>query len=262
MTEIDLEDPQWKQVEVARYAAAGLRIFPVKARGAPLTQHGFKDASSDPEVIKVWSRRWAHGEFGWAVPADVVVIDLDEKNGKHGLRDFRDRAGCDPRDVATPQATTPSGGRHIVYRATKAYRNLVGIEGTGIDTRTEGGYVVLPSPGNGRQWVRPLIGLDGAIQPLLPAPAWLDVALRKAPLVLAPRAALAQPSSNSWAQKKARSELEKTCAKIVTAPLRGPGRHPARPVLLYGRARGPRRPQLRGGLCGPPRGGVRHAGLS
>ena len=39
---------------VLRYAAAGMRIFPVNARGAPLTQHGFKDASTDPEVIRAW----------------------------------------------------------------------------------------------------------------------------------------------------------------------------------------------------------------
>ena len=62
-----------------------------------------------------------------------------------------------------------------------------------------------------------------ALASLLPAPAWLDGALRKAPstrppLVLAPRAALAPPSSDSWAQKKARAELERACAKIVAAP--------------------------------------------
>jgi hypothetical protein len=38
--------------EAPRYAHAGMLIFPVNARGAPLTSHGFKDASSDPEVIK------------------------------------------------------------------------------------------------------------------------------------------------------------------------------------------------------------------
>ena len=71
--------------------------------------------------------------------------------------------------------------------ATKPYKNAVAIDGTGIDTRTDGGYVVLPLPGNGREWLRPLIGA-----PLLPAPAWLDCAVKKAPstrapLTLAPR---------------------------------------------------------------------------
>ena len=62
----------------------------------------------------------------------------------------------------------------------------------GIDTRTEGGYVVLPLPGNGREPLRPLIGAT-----LLPAPAWLDGTQRqtRAPLTLAPRSAFAPPSS-------------------------------------------------------------------
>ena len=141
-----------------RYGEAGLRIFPVNARGAPLTLHGFKDASSDPEVISAWRRKRAHCDFGWAVPADIIAVDLDMKHGKNGFRDFRDRAGCDPRDVPTPQATTPSGGMHLFYKATKPYKNAVAIDGTGIDTRTEGGYVVLPLPCNGREWLRPSSG--------------------------------------------------------------------------------------------------------
>jgi Bifunctional DNA primase/polymerase, N-terminal len=201
-----------------RYADAGIRIFPANAQRTPLTLHGFNDASCDPEAIKTWRRKWAHCEFGWAVPADRIVVDLDMKHGKNGFRDFKDRAGCDPRDVLTPSATTPSGGMHLFYKATKRYKNAVAIDGTGIDTRTEGGYVVLPLPGNGREWLRPLIGAT-----LLPAPAWLDSVVKKAPstrapLMLAPRAPLAPASSDSWAQRKAQSELERACAKIVAAP--------------------------------------------
>jgi hypothetical protein len=140
------------------------------------------------------------------------------EHGKDGYRDFSDRAGCDPHEILTPMATTPSGGLQLFYAASKPYKNAVAIGGTGIDIRTEGGYVVLPGPGNGRQWLRPLIGADGAMAPLLPAPAWLDCVLRKAPLVLAPRAALTPPSSDPWAQGKAQTELEKACARIVAAP--------------------------------------------
>jgi hypothetical protein len=205
-------------VSLADYLAADMRVCPVNARGAPLTAHGFKDASSDPDVIKAWRARWPSCDFGWAVPVDVVVVDLDEKNGKHGVRDFRDREGCDPHDVATPHASTPSGGIHIVYRAARAYRNLApAIGGTGIDTRTAGGYVVLPLPDNGREWLKPLIGAN-----LLPAPAWLDCALREAkrtPLILAPRAALTPPSSHHpGAREEALEALARACDRIRTAP--------------------------------------------
>lgn len=203
--------------EALRYADAGLRIFPVNANKQPLTTHGFKDASSDPAVIEAWWQKWQFADPALAVPAGMVVVDLDTKNHKNGFVDFKDRAGCDAHDVATPQSVTPTGGAHVFFAATKPYKNAVASGGTGIDIRAEGGYVVLPANGNGREWRRPLIGLDGAVATLLPAPSWLDVALKKAPLVLAPRAALAPPSSDPWAQKKARAELEKACTRIVAA---------------------------------------------
>jgi Bifunctional DNA primase/polymerase, N-terminal len=108
-----------------------------------------------------------------------------------------------------PQASTPSGGLHLIYRASKAYRNLApALVGTGIDTRTAGGYIVLSGPGNGREWIRNLIGADGVMRPLAPAPSWLDSALRstpstRSPLMLAPRSALAPASVDPWAQRKA-----------------------------------------------------------
>jgi hypothetical protein len=206
-----------------RYAAASLLIFPVNANKKPLTTHGFKDATSDPAAVTAWRAKWPHCEFGWAVPAGIIVVDVDIKHGKNGYADFKRLAGCDPHDVPTPQATTPSGGMQVFYSASKPYKNAVAIGGTGIDTRAEGGYVVLPLPGNGREWLRPLFGADGVVAPLLPAPAWLGVVLRqppptRAPLILAPRSALAPPSSDSWAQKKALAELARACAKIAAAP--------------------------------------------
>ena len=207
-----------------RYADAGMKIFPVNAAKKPLVDHWPVSASSDPAVIEACLRKWAHCEFAWALPANVVVVDLDEKNGKHGYADFKSLAGCDPRDVMTPSASTPTGGLHLVYAALRPYKNAApAIAGTGIDTRSIGGYVVLPLPGNGRQWLRQLIGADGAMAPLLPAPAWLDCAVRTTPqarasLILAPRAALVPPSSDSQAQRGARAKLAQACARIAAAP--------------------------------------------
>jgi Bifunctional DNA primase/polymerase, N-terminal len=203
--------------EALRYARAGLRIFSVRADKTPLTPHGFKDASTDPATIEAWRQKWPHCEFAWAVPGNVVVVDVDVKHGKRGYDDFKRLAGCDARDVATASASTPSGGMQCFFAASKPYKNAVAIDGTGIDIRSEGGYVVLPGHKNGRQWVRELIGADGAMAQLLPAPAWLHIALRKPPLVLAPRAALAPPSSDSWSQRQAHAQLEKACARISGA---------------------------------------------
>jgi hypothetical protein len=206
-----------------RYAAAGLRLFPVNARKEPLVAHWKEDASCNPAAIEAWCSKRAHCDFGWALPADVVVIDVDRKGGKDGFKDFKDRAGCNARDVPTPQASTPSGGLHTFFAASKAYKNAVAIAGTGIDVRSLGGYVVLPGRNNGREWLRELIGADGAMVQLLPAPAWLGVALRKAsspraPLILAPPAALVSSSSDPSVQKEAHAALTRACARIATAP--------------------------------------------
>jgi hypothetical protein len=199
--------------ESLRYVARGFRVFPVHADKTPLVAHWREEATADPAMIKAWRRKWAHHDIAWAIPANVIAVDIDVKHGKNGYADFKRLAGCDPRDVPTPQSTTPSGGMQLFYAAIKPYKNAVAIGGTGIDTRTLGGYVVLPGHKNGRQWLRPLIGAE-----LLPAPAWLDIALRKAPLVLAPRTAIVPPSSDPWSQRHAHAPLERACARIIAAP--------------------------------------------
>jgi Bifunctional DNA primase/polymerase, N-terminal len=150
------------------YAAAGIAVFPCRADKKPLTEHGCLDATTDPDQIRAWWERWRYAEIGWAVPACVVVVDLDRKPGADGLRDFFEHEGVEAEAVETPIAVTPSGGRHLVFDAKGApYRNGVRVNGSAIDVRTSGGYVVLPRSGNGRWWLKPLS------TPLAPAPAWL-----------------------------------------------------------------------------------------
>jgi hypothetical protein len=152
------------------YAAVGIEVFPVSPRKTPLTEHGYLDAVTDLEAIRAWWGRWPAADIGWALPPTIVVIDLDEKGGFHGLRDFAEIAGVSADDVETPQATSPTGGRHLFYSA-DGYRyknNTRVIPGNGIDTRAHGGYVVLPMRGNGRAWVKPL-----ATTPLADAPDWV-----------------------------------------------------------------------------------------
>jgi hypothetical protein len=76
----------------------------------------------------------------------------------------------------TPIATTSSGGLHLYFAASKPYKNAVAINGSAIDIRTAGGYVLVPLYRNGRHWERSLY-----LTPMLPAPAWIDCALQRAP---------------------------------------------------------------------------------
>ena len=197
------------------YASEGLDVFPCAADKRPLTPNGFKDATTNPEIIRACWARWPFADPAWALPPDIVVADLDEKHGKHGVADFIRLESHDPRDVTTPIATTPSGGLQLFYAsAGKAYRNKVAIDRTGIDTRTAGGYVVLPAGGNGRGWFRDLS------TPLAPAPGWLDAAeKRETPNNLFHRPATAMRScDNLNSGLIGRPLLVRAVRLIMTAP--------------------------------------------
>lgn len=134
--------------------------FPVKPNGkAPLTSHGFKDASSDQRQIKAWER--AYPGCNWGMPtgevSGLVVIDLDAKNGNDGFPEWYEllsRHGFSE----TREVFTPSGGMHIYYRQPEGVKlkSTAGEIGKGIDTRAEGGYVVVPPSsidGSAYEWV-------------------------------------------------------------------------------------------------------------
>jgi hypothetical protein len=140
----------------------------------PLTLHGCHDGTTDLATIARGLMRHPEAELAWKAPPTVVVTDLGEKNGKHGIADFKRYDGRDPRDVETPHASIPTGGGHLLWSASRLYPNVVGIEGSGIDLRSRGGYVILPCANNGRHWDKRL-----STTPIAPAPAWLSRALRK-----------------------------------------------------------------------------------
>ena len=85
------------------YAASGMSIFPCNAQKRPLTERGLKDATADEAQIRSWWARYPHGDIGWAVPAEIVVVDLDVGVGADGLKDFFECIGVNPDDVQTPQ---------------------------------------------------------------------------------------------------------------------------------------------------------------
>jgi hypothetical protein len=194
------------------YADNGLAILPVRPDKTPLTPHGLKDASGDPVVIESWGRRWPFADWGWALPATVVVIDVDVKHGKNGYRDFERLDGRGPRDVITPSTSTPSGGMQLFFEAEEPYRNRMAIEGTAIDVRAEGGYVILPGHKNGRRWINRLRATR-----LAPAPAWLDITLKETPPASG-FPCLPSSSASPLERKQALAALERACARILGAP--------------------------------------------
>jgi hypothetical protein len=172
---LDLDDVGGTPLDWAlAYAAAGLRVFPISANKKPLVKWG-EGATTDPDIIRQWWATWPFADIGWALPADILVLDLDTGGSWRGLADFERLAGFVADLVETPQTSTPSGGRHLFFAVNgRAYKNWVkpiALNGAdaraGIDTKTIGGLVILPSPGNGRSWLKP------PSLPLAGVPAWV-----------------------------------------------------------------------------------------
>ena len=192
------------------YAAHGLDVFPCTADKHPLTPNGYLDATRDPAIIKARWERWPFAEPALAVPPNIVVADLDRKNGR---TDFAiSSASMDATRVASRRRLQPrpAVGCISISAASKPYANKVALDGTGIDTRSHGGSVVLPAAGNGRQWLLRL-----STTPLQPAPDWLDGAAKREPLGLFLRPAPASPSDGGLF---GRTLLERAVRLIMTAP--------------------------------------------
>jgi hypothetical protein len=170
------------------YAARGKCIFPCNPRNKkPLTDHGFKDASSDPDLVRQWWSKWPSAMIG--VPtgkiSGVWVLDVDPRhNGEESLKFLEQQHSSLP---ATVEAITGGGGRHLYFRMPEGIevKCSAGDLGAGLDVRGDGGYVIAPPSihPNGKPYTW---SVDCA--PLANAPTWL--------LELTPRQGERRPDSH------------------------------------------------------------------
>ena len=142
MREISLKE--W----IKYYTYRGLEIFPcIRNKKNPLTANGFKDASSDEQVINGWWDKYPDANIGLPTGKvnNLVVVDVDVKNdagGMDSLQQLLEECG----EFDTRVVRTPSGGLHYYFsypqdeEIIKCRTNLR----PGIDIRADGGYVVAP----------------------------------------------------------------------------------------------------------------------
>ncbi|MDT7944577.1 MAG: bifunctional DNA primase/polymerase [Dehalococcoidia bacterium] len=157
------------------YAAKGWAVFPLRPCGKePLTAHGFRDATTDPEAIAEWWRRWPEANVAIATgsPSGVVVLDVDPRNGgDESLRDLEARHGPLPD---TPSVITGGGGQHYYFALPPGATIRTRKVAPGLDLKGAGGYVVAPPSvhpsGQRYEWE---LGRSLDDLPLAPLPAWL-----------------------------------------------------------------------------------------
>ncbi|HJQ48284.1 MAG TPA: bifunctional DNA primase/polymerase [Amycolatopsis sp.] len=153
MTTATTTEPNPLQEWALYLAALGWPVFPLRpgTKRQPAVKDWENRATTDPTRIRrCWQAdRW---NIGLATgPAGLVVIDLDMpkddepgSDGAAALAALADQCGGPVPDTFT--VSTPSGGRHLYYRAPAGVRlrNSQGQLCPHVDTRAGGGYVVAP----------------------------------------------------------------------------------------------------------------------
>ncbi len=171
------------------YAARGIPVYPVhwprrSSGGArlacscprgpecdrpakhPLLRHGVKEATTDPDTIGRWWRRWPHANLGLATGIVFDALDVDGAAGLATLWKFAGTASLRPPG---PVVRTGGGGWHYWFRPTGlGNRPPRGLDH--VDWRGRGGAVLAPPSrhisGGSYRWLR---GLDQAPLPEVPA---------------------------------------------------------------------------------------------
>lgn len=159
-----------------RFAECGFHVFPMyRARNGmlqkpygwaknELTEPDHQDkiipASNDLQFIQSWpelvQEKYGREVEGFGIIGeDCVILDLDTKNGKDGLTQFKALQANHKLPNPSMFTTTKSGGLHLFYRRpeslkTTHVKSIASVQAgsikyNGIDLRGDGGFVVGPS---------------------------------------------------------------------------------------------------------------------
>ena len=132
-----------------RLAEKGFHVFPLQDGKKTPRIKGYTDlATTDTAQIERWWQTWPDANIGIATThfnggGALLAFDVDNKNGKNGASSFA--AFCIDHKLDPPETftqTTPTGGKHVIFRVPEALRQGAGVLGEGLDTRSGGGYVV------------------------------------------------------------------------------------------------------------------------
>lgn len=127
-------------------AAQGWAVFPCWPDGpkakAPMTAHGFQDATVDPDMIRAWWERAPRALIGAALPKSLIVLDTDPRHG--GTLDALEAVTGPLPATLTVFSGRGDGGRHLYYRRPHGDLTQTRLP-EGIDLRIGGRhYLIMP----------------------------------------------------------------------------------------------------------------------
>ncbi|MDR1685022.1 MAG: DUF3987 domain-containing protein [Desulfovibrio sp.] len=201
------------------YAKKGLPIFPCKPKDKrPYTDHGFKDASSDPQIIQDWWGRWPDALIGLSTgrASGIFALDVDlgHKEGENGLESLSALEAANSPLPETKRTRTPSGGLHYLFRHPVGMKigNSAGKLGLGLDTRGDGGYVIFPPS----RTAKGKYSFENPQTPLAEIPDWLLKLL--APPAAPKQKQLTPPVQTSGLLAYVRTAIEGELNRLAASP--------------------------------------------
>lgn len=133
------------------YASRGWAVFPLKKDKKPLTDHGFKDATTDAEQVKSWWTEHPYANVGLPTGIAFDVVDIEAEHIER-FEAMCTEHGVDLEDF--PRARSGRGGLHIYVAPTGLGSPIPGLG----DLKGKGGYVVAPPSslvlGKAYQWIK------------------------------------------------------------------------------------------------------------
>jgi len=170
-----------------RYAQLGYPVFPVRPdRKDPATEHGLRDATTDPNTIDQWLRRTPGYNIGMSAD-DVLVLDVDVRMPEDAPED--ERAAAQEEFVALvqelfgdayvpagmPVVRTPNNGFHIYMRCDRDWAAEWGVGNTSITLGSRFAHIKqldLKGCGRGYTLLPPSL-VDGVQYRFVGASTWL-----------------------------------------------------------------------------------------
>lgn len=185
---LDFNDPPPQEApaitSALRYAEAGIPVFPCNpVNKRPLTEHGFKDATTDTFQVRAWWKQHPKAMIGAPTGAAtgwwVLDIDTDESKGKQGLASLASMGHELSELMDTAVNRTATGGYHCLFRydPDAPVTNARGSLPPHLDVRGDGGYVILAgsalADGRRYDWLNPIDETE-----VSEAPDWLLEAIK------------------------------------------------------------------------------------
>jgi hypothetical protein len=132
----------------AAYARAGLWVFPcVPGTKRPLTEHGFKEATTAPRQVRRWWTQWPEANIGLATgrPGGFDVLDIDVHPSGSGFPALRRARQAGLVDRWAVLVRSPAGGVHLYFPVAPGREQRPwAIPKQHVDFRGAGGYVIAP----------------------------------------------------------------------------------------------------------------------